>query len=144
MATMSNLAAIAALDDAIALLIVGATLSAPTIRTYDGTAPARVDVALSGNTVLAENLMSATPFAGATDDSGNNRAKAVANAITDDSSANATTATGATFARIFSKGDVAIFQISVAESGAEGTINSDKIQIGTVVSYSSLFLALPE
>ncbi len=144
MATSSNLAAIAGLDAEIALLLVGATLSAPTIRTYDGTAPARVDVALSGNVVLAENLMSATPFGGAADDSGNNRALATANTITDDLSANATTVTGATFARIFSLGDVAIFQISVGTTGTEGIINNDLIQSGTVVSYSSLLLALPE
>jgi len=145
MATQSNSAAVAELDAATALLTNGTTNPGPTMRVYDGTPPARPDAALSGNALLSEHAMSGTPFAGAVDDPGGNRATATANAIADDTNANATTATGATFARLFDRDDTPIFQLEVGDVGTEEVvINNAEIKAGSTVEVNSVVLAMPE
>jgi hypothetical protein len=82
------------------------------IRVYSGTRPTDADTALSGNTLLAELRFGATAFAAA---SGGTM---TANAITDDSAANATGT--ASFVRCFeSDGTTVVWDLSVGTSGAE-------------------------
>lgn len=97
---------------------------------YSGTRPAGPDTALSGNTLLASLPMSATAFA-----AGSGGTK-TANAITSDSSADATGT--ATFFRAF-KADhtTAVIDGTVGTSGTDAIINSVSIVAGTTVSCSS-------
>jgi hypothetical protein len=71
-----------------------------------------------------------------------NLARATANAITDDTSANASGA--ATFARSFDRDDNPVLQHSVGTSGAELNLNSVGIVAGTRVEVTSLSVAMPE
>jgi hypothetical protein len=104
------------------------------LRIYDGTQPADADTALSGNTLLAELTLNATAFAAASAG-----AKA-ANAITADSSANATGI--ATWASLVKSGGVrasdTVMDMSVGTSGANLNLNSVAIQSGAAVSVTSL------
>lgn len=100
------------------------------IRIYSGTQPADVGTALSGNTLLAELRFGSTAFAAATDGS------KTANAITSDSSADATGT--ATFYRCFkSDGTTAVLDGSVGTSSANLILNTTSIQVGATVAISS-------
>ncbi len=97
---------------------------------YSGTRPATPDTALSGNTLLASLPLNATAFAAA---SGGTK---TANAITSDSSADATGT--ATFFRAFkSDHTTAVIDGTVGTSGTDAIINSTSIVSGTTVSCSS-------
>lgn len=102
------------------------------LRIYDGSRPASANVAVSSQTLLAQLALSST-FAPAA-------ASGVltANAITEDSSANATGT--ATWARVTTSGGTAVVDLSVATSGAEVTINTTSIVSGRVVQCSSLVI----
>jgi hypothetical protein len=105
--------------------------SSPLLRIYSGSAPANADAALSGNTLLAELPMSATPFAAP---SGGTM---TANAITADASADATGT--AAFARIYkSGGSTCVVQLSVGTSGAEVNLSTLSIVSGGNVSCTSM------
>lgn len=100
------------------------------LRIYSGTRPTNADTALSGNTLLAQLTLNATSAASA--------ASGVwtANAITSDSSADATGT--ATFARLMqSDGSTVIADFSVGTSGTEVVLNTTSIVSGAVVSCSS-------
>ena len=98
---------------------------------YSGTAPASADAALSGNTVLASLSMGNPAFAAASN------GVATANAITADSSADASGV--ATFLRVFETGGTAVvMQLSVGTSGADCILSSVNIVTGGPVSISSL------
>ena len=117
--------------------LLGATAS---LRIYSGTAPTNADDALSGNTLLAQLAMNATPFGSP---SGTNPGDAVvftANSITSDSSADATGT--ASFFRILDSAGTPAPQIqgTVGTSGADLNLNSTAIQSGAQVSVSSLTL----
>lgn len=128
---LSNVAANAGIDAIAALLNNGY------IRIYSGTRPATADTALSGNTLLAEPRFGATAFASAV------AGVATANAITDDSTADATGT--ATFARLLkSDGTTAVEDLEVGTSGANINLNSTAIQINARVSISSMTLTLPK
>ncbi len=106
------------------------------IRIYSGTRPTDSDTALSGNTLLAELTFGATAFPAASG------GVLTANAIAQDSSADATGT--ATFARLFrSNGTTAEMDISVGTSGAEMIINTTSIVAGAAVSCSSLTITFP-
>lgn len=110
--------------------------ASPLLRIYSGTAPADADAALSGNTLLAELAMSATPFAAA---AGTGTVTKTANAITSDASADATGT--ATFFRIYkSDGVTCRVQGSVGTSGADLNLNSTAITAGGTVAVSSLVI----
>ncbi len=111
-----------------------------TLTIYDGTPPANVDAALSGNTVLAELTMSATAFGAAADAAPG--ATVTANAISDDTSANATGT--ASFFRIIDGGSTPRVQGTVGTSGADLNFNSVAIQSGAQVSVTSLTITVPE
>jgi hypothetical protein len=110
---------------------VGNALDSGYIRIYSGTQPATADTALSGNTLLAELRFGADAFGAAS------AGVITANAITSDSSADATGT--ATFARILaSDGTTVWFDGSVGTSDANVILNTTSIVAGAVVSCSSL------
>lgn len=101
------------------------------LRIYAGTAPADANAALSGNTLLANLPLSATAFGAAS------AGVATANAITSDSSADATGT--ATFFRVLeSDGTTVVFQGTVGTSGTELVLNNTSIVAGGNVSVTSL------
>lgn len=105
------------------------------LRIYDGTPPATVDTALSGNTLLAELTLNATSFGAASG------GVLTANAITSDASANATGT--ASFARIYqSNGTTQVLQCSVGTSGADLNLNTVSIVSGAAVAVTSLTISM--
>lgn len=121
--------------DALAALLNGGTIQ---VRT--GAQPATPQTAATG-TLLA-TLTFSSPAFGAAADSGNN-AQIVANAISDDASADADGTAG--WFRALTSGAAAVFDGTVSESGGGGDaiINSDAIQVGGRVRITSLTYTLP-
>jgi|CXWL01.1.fsa_nt_gi hypothetical protein len=114
---------------------------AGSLRIYSGTAPADADTALSGNTLLAQLTFTASPgFANATDGTG--KATAAANAITADSSADATGT--ATFVRFYTNGGTCVWQGTVSTSGANLNLVTTSIVATQNVSCSSFTMDLNE
>lgn len=112
---------------------IGDALNNGFIRIYDGSQPANADTAVSGQTLLAELTFGADAFPAAV------AGLLTANAITSDSSANATGT--ASWARILaSNGTTVWFDGSVGTSNANVVINSTAISAGATVSCSSLTL----
>jgi hypothetical protein len=92
------------------------------MRIYSGTRPTNADTALSGNTLLAELTMNATSFGSAS------AGVLTANAITSDSSANAT-GTAAFVRLVESDGTTVIADFGVTTgSPADGT----EVQLSTL------------
>lgn len=94
--------------------------------------PATVNTAITDQTLLAELTMNATAFGAAVD------GVATANAITADSSANATGT--ASFFRICTSGGAARFQGLCGTSGSDLNLNTLSIVSGASVSVTSLTL----
>lgn len=140
--SISNAQAIECCDDVVDSCDLGSTDPQANIAIYDGTPPANVDTGLSGNTLLAELEMSNPAFGGAVDISPG--ARATANAISDDTSANATGT--ASFFRILDRNNVPRVQGTVTAGGGGGdiTFNSIAFQSGATVSISSLTITMPE
>ena len=105
------------------------------LRIYSGTQPTDPDAALSGNTLLAELSLSATPFASASSGS------IVANTITEDAAADATGT--AAFASFVTSAGVRKIDVSVGTSGANINFGSVAIQSGAPVRVTSFTLSLP-
>lgn len=121
----------AAADASAALLNTGY------IRIYSGTRPANPQTALSGNTLLAELRFGATAFSAASN------GVATANAITQDSSADASGT--ATFARILKSDGTSVWgDCDVGTSGSDINLNSVSIVAGGTVSITSMTLTQPE
>lgn len=100
------------------------------LRIYDGTQPATADTAIGAQVLLAELRLNATAFgAGAA-------GVATANAITADSSANAT-GTASWFRALKSDGTTVIYDGSVGTSGSDLNLNTVSIVAGAAVSVSS-------
>lgn len=123
----SNAAANAACDAMAALLNNGY------LRIYSGTQPATADTALSGNTLLAELRFGATAFGSAV------AGVATANAITSDSSADAT-GTATFFRALKSDGSSVVYDGSVGTSSADLVLGSTSIVSGAAVAVTSLTL----
>jgi len=117
------------LDELTALIDAAA---AGLFRIYDGTRPANADTAVSGQTLLAELTLSAASFPAASGGS------MTANAITDDSSANATGT--ASWFRITDSAGNAVVDGDVGTSGSDLNLNTTAISAGVAVSVSSLVL----
>ncbi len=101
------------------------------LRLYSGTRPTNADTALSGNTLLAELTLNATSAGAASG------GVWTANAITSDSSADATGT--ATFARLFqSDGTTVVCDLSLGTSGTEVIVSTTSIVATAVVSCSSM------
>lgn len=122
-----------ALDD-----LANAGAGAAVLRTYDGTPPANIDAALSGNNLLAENTMSDPAFGDAVDDAGNNRASLTAGSIADDASGNASGTP--TFSRIFDSNGNPCFQMTAGVGSGEvnfgaAIVAGQPVQITSIVVY---------
>ena len=103
---------------------------------YAGTKPTDADTALSGNTLLASLPFGATAFAAAS------AGAAVANAITDDTSADATGT--ASFARCFaSNHTTAIADLTVGVGSGELQLNTLSIVSGVLVEITALTFTQP-
>lgn len=137
---ISNAAAIAACDAVVDRVDAGA--GAGKLRIYDGTGgvPANADDAIGSQVLLAELTMSDPAYGNAVDI--NPGARATANAITGDTSANNTGT--AAFFRVLDSNDVPIIQGNVGTSGQELNLNTTSIVAGVSVQVSSLTHTQPE
>ena len=103
------------------------------LRIYDGSQPATADTAVIAQVLLAELTLNATAFGAAVN------GVATANAITADSSANATGT--ATWFRVLDSGGVDLvdnlWDGSVDTAGADLNLNSVAISAGASVSVTS-------
>lgn len=100
------------------------------LRIYSGTQPATADTALSGNTLLAELRFSATAAPSATN------GVLTFNAITQDSSADAT-GTASFFRCLGSNGTTVVMDGTVGTSGANLNLGTVSIVTGAIVSVTS-------
>ena len=135
-----NAAIVAALDQILDRIDAGT--GAGKVRIYSGTAPVDADTALSGNTQLAELIMTDPAFAGAVNS--NPGATATASAIANDASADATGT--ATFFRILDSDNVVVAQGAVTATGGGGELelNSVAISAGVIVSITSMTAFMAE
>lgn len=115
---------------------IGTLADSGKLRIYDGTQPAHGGDALSGNNLLAELTMGADAFPAAAN------GQLAANAITQDSSADASGT--ATWFRLFkSDGTTVLCDGSVGTSGCDLNLNSVSIVAGGTVSVTSFTITLP-
>lgn len=135
--TISNAAALAACNAIVDLIDVGGTGK---LRIYSGTQPTNPDVAIGSQVLLAELTLSSPAFGNAADL--NPGARATANAITSDTSANATGT--ATWFRVVNQAGTAIIDGSVGTSGADLNIATTSIVSGATVSVSSWTVTMRE
>lgn len=119
-------AAVNAEADAVARL-----LDAGKLRIYSGTQPATADTALSGNTLLAELTFNATSAAAAV------AGVLTFNAITSDTSADAT-GTAAFFRALKSDGTSVVMDGTVGTASADAIINSTAISSGAQVDCTAM------
>lgn len=111
-------------------------LASGKFRVYSGTRPTDADTALSGNTLLAELTLNATFAANASNGT------LTANAITQDSAADATGT--ASFVRVLqSDGTTVVMDLSVGTSGAEVNFATLSFVQGVVVQVTALTISLP-
>ena len=123
----------AAADAITTLLNAG---GAGTIKIYTGTQPTNPQTAVSGQTLLGTLTFSATSFGAAA------TGVATANAITQDSSADA--AGTAAWARIASGGGATVFDCDVGTSGQTIVLNTTTIALGGPIQITSFTLTMPE
>jgi len=110
---------------------IGNAMNTGYLRIYDGSQPATADTAIGAQVLLAELRFGADAFPAAS------AGVLTANAITDDSSANATGT--AAWARILqSDGTTTMWDGSVGTASANVILNTVSISSGAVVSCSSL------
>lgn len=110
------------------------------LRIYSGSQPADADASIGAATLLAELTMNATAFGSATSTASTNSVL-TANAITQDSSADAT-GTAAWFRLWQSNGTTPILDGTVGTASTDLIINSTAISSGAAVSASSLTITL--
>lgn len=135
---ITNAAAQAMLNTLAAQIDAG---TAAVINIYSGTVPTDADTALGAQVLLAQLVMSGTAFAAATDLAPG--ARITANAVTADSSADATGT--ATFFRILTQsGGTVVFQGTVGTSASDMILNTTAITAGSTVSVTSGTITLPE
>lgn len=106
------------------------------LRIYDGTQPANANTAVSTQTLLAELRFNATAAPAASN------GVLTFNAITADSSANAT-GTATWFRALKSDGTTVIMDGTVGTSGANLNLTSVSITTGTQVSVTSFTHTIP-
>jgi hypothetical protein len=117
-----------------ALNAITATVNNGSLRIYSGTAPANADGSLSGNTLLAQLTLGATAFGSAAS------GVATANAISADTSADAT-GTPTFFRLLASNGTTVVYQGTAGASGQElnlSNLSGGQIVAGGSVSVTSL------
>lgn len=106
------------------------------LRIYAGTVPADADAALGGATLLAELTYNATAFGASS------AGVITANAITEDSSADAT-GTATFFRSVESDGTTTINQGTVGTSGEALNLNTTSIVTGAAVQVTSMTITFP-
>ena len=113
-----------------------ARLNGGTVNVYSGTRPATADTALSGNTLLATGAFGSPAFGAAAN------GVATANAIGQDSSADA----GAvpTFARLLTSGGASVADVTVGTSETELIINASPLVQGLIVQFTALTWTTPD
>lgn len=104
------------------------------LRIYDGTQPTDADTALGAQVVLAELALNATFGAAASS------ATKTANAITSDTSADATGT--ATWFSLLTSANARVIDGSVGTSGANLNLNSVAISSGATVSVTALTVTM--
>lgn len=109
-------------------------LDSGSLRIYDGTQPTDADTALGAQVLLAQLTLNATAFAAA---SGGSKA---ANAISDDTSADASGT--ATWGSLVTSGATRLMDFSVGTSGANLNLNSVAISAGANVSCSAFSVTM--
>lgn len=114
-----------------------ALLNGGSLRLYSGTEPATPETALSGNTLLAQLTFGSPAFGAAS------AGVATSNAITQDSSADAT-GTATFFRCLASNGTTVVYQGTVSTAAADLNLNSVSISSGAAVAVSSLTVTLPQ
>ena len=135
---ISNAAAKAACDAVVDLIDGGA--GAGKIAIYDAPQPTDPDTAIEAQTKLAELTFSDPAFGAAAD--ANPGGRATANAISDDTNADAT-GTAAWF-RVTDSNGAAIFDGSVGTASADMVLNTTAIAAGSTVSLTSGTVTQPE
>lgn len=115
--------------------------TAAVINIYSGTPPTDAETALSGNTLLAQLTYSGTSYPAATDL--NPGARITANAITADSSADAT-GTATFFRELTQNAGTVCGQGTVGTSGCDMNLNTTAITSGSTVSITAATKTLPE
>lgn len=124
---LTNLSASAAADAVVDRVDQGA--GAGKLRIYDGTQPATADTAIGAQVLLAELTFSDPAFGAASS------GVATANAITTDSSANATGT--ATWFRVVDSDGVAIWDGTVGLATSDLILNATAIAAGAAVSVTA-------
>lgn len=111
------------------------------LRIYSGTLPVNADAAITG-TLLAELVLSASPFSGYSDTG--SAARATLAAIASDTSANATGV--ATTWRLDTAGGTTKMQgeVGLSGSGKELIMQTTSFTAGSTVSVSSGYFDMPE
>lgn len=104
-------------------------LNAGKLKIYDSTQPTNADTALGAQVLLADLALNATAFAASSS------ASKAANAITQDSSANATGT--ASWGTLTTGADVRKLDYEVGTSGANLNLNSVAISSGAAVSVTA-------
>ena len=130
---LTNAAASAAADAVVDRIDAG---GAGTIKIYTGTIPTDADTAVGAQTLLATLTFSATAFGAASN------GVATANAITSDTSADATGT--AAWARIASGGGTTQMDVTVGTSGDDINFNTVSFVAGATVSITSLTYTQPK
>lgn len=130
---LTNAAASAAADAVVDLIDAG---GAGTIKIYTGTIPTDANTAVGAQTLLATLTFNATAFGAASN------GVATANAITSDSSADATGT--AAWARIASGAGTTIMDVTVGTSGEDINFNTVSFVTGAVIAISSLTYTQPK
>jgi hypothetical protein len=124
---------------------VAALANSGTIKVYAGTQPTDANTAVGAQTLLATLTFGATAF-GASAASGttpSRKATATANAISDDTSADAT-GTATWFRCLKSDGTTVIMDGSVGTTGADLNLATTSLVAGVDVSITSFTLSQPE
>ena len=141
MSSITNAQAIINADSAVDSLDVGTTDATADIVFYDGTPPANVDTALSGNNVLG-TITFANPAFGAAADIAPG-ARATAGTIT---GANASAGGTCTFSRFRDRDNASKVQCTVSAIGGGGEIqfNTNVFVNGAALAISALTYTVPE
>lgn len=131
---LSNAAASAAADAVVDMIDAGA--GAGTIKLYSGTIPTNADTAVGAQTLLATLTFSDPAFGAASN------GVATANAITSDTSADATGT--ATWARVETSAPATVMDLTVGTSGEDINLNTNSIVAGATVAITSLTYTQPK
>lgn len=134
-----NAVAITMLDVLVDALDAGGGPAVIEIRT--GTPPGATTDADTG-TLLGTLTCSTTAFGSSANDPGNHRAKAIAAAITSDTSADATGTAG--YFRAKTTGGVVIIQGTVGTAAADMILNTVTITAGDTIACTSWIVYMPD